>query len=54
MDPARQLIPPLVRGDPGTRGGINSRNSVDGHLTKLLNEQKNTFRKLRIVGNMLI
>ena len=29
MDPARQLIPPLVRGDPGTRGGINSRNSVD-------------------------
>ena len=29
MDPASELIPPLVRDDSGTRGGINSRNSVD-------------------------
>ena len=25
-----------------------------GHVEKLLNEQKNTFRKPRIVGNMFI
>ena len=28
MDPASELIPPLVRDDPGTRGGNISRNSV--------------------------
>ena len=33
----------------------NSRHTQHhGHLTKLLNEQKNTFRKSRIIGNMLI
>ena len=52
---------PHCVGNPGNPSEVNPLGNPGNplsvgnvHLTKLLNEQKNTFRKSRIVGNMLI